>query len=181
MLKIKPFYFKIAFGVAILLLISYLAMIFTGENGWYDLNNMKQELKNIKAKNEQIKQENVYIYQKIDRIKTDPVFQENIARQELKMIGKDEKVFKFDDADPSKNNTTPPKSEPISPVNNEDLQKNNPGAINSDAAPQKSDEDLQQHAAQPSNTISEPPKSESDTAKAPADIVKSNTDTLNKD
>ena len=130
MIKIKPFHFKIAFVFSVLILIFYFFLIFTGENGLQDLNAMKQEVKNTKAKNERIKQENVEIYQKIDRIKTDPVFMENAARQELKMIGENEIVFKFGTPDSLKNKPAPPKTEailpnpsPITPQNDAIAQK----------------------------------------------------------
>ncbi|MBC2763550.1 MAG: septum formation initiator family protein [ANME-2 cluster archaeon] len=66
-----------------------------GDNGFRDLNAMKQELNALKAKNENLQQKNIEMHRKIKRLKEDPEFIENIARQELKMIGKDEIVFKF--------------------------------------------------------------------------------------
>lgn len=96
--QFKPVYFKIALVLGALLLISYVALIFIGENGLRDLDGMKQELKKINAKNEEIQQENVEIYRKIERLKTDPAYMENIAREELKMIGEKEIVFKFDNS-----------------------------------------------------------------------------------
>jgi cell division protein FtsB len=108
MVQFKPVYLKIALLLGALLLISYIALIFTGENGLQDLDAMKQELKTINAKNEEIQQENVEIYRKIERLKTDPAYMENIAREELKMIGEKEIVFKFDDAKQPKTDSAPP-------------------------------------------------------------------------
>ena len=108
MVRFKPVYFKIALVLGALILISYVALIFIGENGLQDLDGMKQELKKINAKNEEIQQENVEIYRKIERLKTDPVYMENIAREELKMIGEKEVVFKFDnDSKETKTENTP--------------------------------------------------------------------------
>jgi len=86
---------KIAFFFVVLILISYMVLIFIGDNGVQDLNAMKLELNTLKAENELLQQKNIEMHRKIKRLKEDPEFIENIARQELKMIGKDEIVFKF--------------------------------------------------------------------------------------
>lgn len=91
----KPSHLKIAFFFAGLILISYMVLIIIGDNGVNDLNAMKQELNDLKAENEELQQKNIEMHRKIKRLKEDPKFIENIARQELKMIRKDEIVFKF--------------------------------------------------------------------------------------
>ncbi len=98
---------KIAFFFAGLILISYMVLIFIGDNGVQDLNAMKLELSTLKAQNEELKQKNVEMHRKIKRLKEDPEFIENIARQELKMIGKDEVVFKFKEDDTTKKGNQP--------------------------------------------------------------------------
>jgi len=74
-------------------------MIIVGDNGMQDLNAMKLELNTLKAENEALQQKNIEMHRKIKRLKEDQEFIENIARQELKMIGKDEVVFKFKEDD----------------------------------------------------------------------------------
>ena len=91
----KPAHLTIAFFFAILVLISYMVLIIIGDNGLRDLNAMKQELSALKTENKKLQQKNIKMHRKIKRLKEDPEFIENIARQELKMIGKDEIVFKF--------------------------------------------------------------------------------------
>jgi len=91
----KPAHLKIVFFFAVLVLISYMVLIIIGDNGLRDLNAMKQELNALKTENTQLQQKNIEMHRKIKRLKEDPEFIENIARQELKMIGKDEVVFKF--------------------------------------------------------------------------------------
>lgn len=86
---------KIAFFFAVLVLISYMVLIVIGDKGVRDLNAMKQEIIDLKNKNDVLQQKNIQMHRKIKRLKEDPEFIENIARQELKMIGKDEVVFKF--------------------------------------------------------------------------------------
>jgi cell division protein FtsB len=86
---------KIALFFVGLILITYLVLILTGDNGVQDLNAMKLELNTLKSKNEKLQQKNIEMHREIKRLKEDPEFIENIARQELKMIGKNEVVFKF--------------------------------------------------------------------------------------
>jgi cell division protein FtsB len=72
-----------------------MVLIVIGDNGVRDLNAMKQKVSILKAENDALQQKNIEMRRKINRLKEDPEFIENIARQELKMIGKDEIVFKF--------------------------------------------------------------------------------------
>jgi cell division protein FtsB len=98
---------KIAFFFAGLIIIAYMVLIFIGNNGVQDLNAMKLELSTLKAENEELQQKNIEMHRKIKRLKEDPEFIENIARQELKMIGKDEVVFKFKEGDTAKQGSQP--------------------------------------------------------------------------
>jgi len=92
---VNSFHLKIVFFLAVLILISYMVLIVIGDNGVRDLNAMKQKVSILKAENDALQQKNIEMRRKINRLKEDPEFIENIARQELKMIGKDEIVFKF--------------------------------------------------------------------------------------
>ncbi len=94
---VKPSLLKITFFFGVLILISYMALIIMGDNGFHDLNAMKQEVIDLKAQNDVLQQKNIELYRKIKRLKEDPEFIENVARQELKMITSDEIVFKFTD------------------------------------------------------------------------------------
>ncbi len=86
---------KIAFFFALLILCGYMVLIIVGDKGLRDLNAAKQELSILKTENEVLQQKNFEMHRKIKRMKEDPEFMENIARGKLKMIGKDEIVFKF--------------------------------------------------------------------------------------
>ena len=97
----KPPQLKLALIFGILVLIAYFAIIIFGDNGLRALNAMKQELNSINVQNEKIQQKNIEKHRKVKRLKEDPEFIENIARQELKMIGKDEVVFKFQAKEPT--------------------------------------------------------------------------------
>ncbi len=97
----KSIHAKIAFAFAVLILLSYLVLIITGDRGLMDLRGMRQKLNSLKMENKNLEQQNIEMYRKIKRLKDDPAYTESIARQELKMIKKDEIVFEFK-TEPSK-------------------------------------------------------------------------------
>jgi cell division protein FtsB len=77
--------------VSIFLLLFFVVF---GENGSIDLNRLKVEKDRLLQKNTELKQENISLYREIDRLKNDPKYLENVARQELGVIGKDEVIIK---------------------------------------------------------------------------------------
>ena len=77
--------------VSIFLLLFFVVF---GENGSIDLNRMKMERDQLLQKNAELKQENISLYREIGRLKNDPKYVENVARQELGVIGKDEVIIK---------------------------------------------------------------------------------------
>ena len=80
--------------LAILVLSSMLLLILFGDHGVADLNLLKSERNALAEKNEKLARENLLVYDKINRLKTDLEYIENVARQELGMIGKDELILK---------------------------------------------------------------------------------------
>ncbi len=80
--------------MVILILFSLFLLIIFGDNGLVDFALIKGEKNSIVKKNEQLNQENLNMYREIDRLKNDPKFVENVIRQELGVIGKDEVIFK---------------------------------------------------------------------------------------
>ena len=85
---------NIFLALTILLLLSLLMFILFGENGLVDLNRLKTERDSLLQKNEALTQENLSLYREIERLKNDPEYVENVARQELGVIGKDEVILK---------------------------------------------------------------------------------------
>jgi cell division protein FtsB len=83
----------------IIISLSLLAMFFLflliifGDKGLADLNMLKKSRESLIAQNEALMQENLSLYRSIGRLNTDPVFIENVARQELGMIGKNEVIY----------------------------------------------------------------------------------------
>ena len=109
----KPIHVKIALVFAVLILVSCFAIIIWGDNGLRDLNATKQKLSDLKNQNTELQHQNVELSRKVKRLKEDPEYIENVARKELKMIGKDEVVFKFQQKEAAeKNEAVEPKTSP---------------------------------------------------------------------
>jgi len=81
-------------SVAILILFSMLLLIVFAESGLVDLNSLRKERDRLIEKNESLARDNLALYNEIERLKNDNRYIENIARQELGMIGKDEVILK---------------------------------------------------------------------------------------
>lgn len=88
---------RIGLFAVLCMLALYLLMIVTGQNGLLDLGKKRARLKSLMEKNQILEQKNVELYRVINRMKNDPSFIEDLARRELKMIGKDEVIYKFED------------------------------------------------------------------------------------
>jgi cell division protein FtsB len=81
-------------SVALLILFSIILLIVFAENGLVDLNSLRNERDRLMENNESLARENLALYNEIERLKNDYKYIENIARQELGMIGKDELILK---------------------------------------------------------------------------------------
>ncbi len=81
-------------SITVVLLFSLLFFIIFGEHGFVDLSILKKERDQLAEKNEQLSHENLSLSVEIDRLKHDPKYIENVARQELGMIGEDELILK---------------------------------------------------------------------------------------
>ena len=85
---------KILMGFVIAALFFLLLFIIFGENGVVDLHMLKMKRDNLIKRNAVLSQENLSLYREIERLRNDPKYVENVARQELGLIGKDEVIFK---------------------------------------------------------------------------------------
>ena len=81
-------------SIAVLALVSLLFFIIFGEHGLIDLNSLKNERNQLSTKSEQLTLKNLSLSVEIDRLKHDPKYIENVARQELGMVGEDELILK---------------------------------------------------------------------------------------
>lgn len=94
---------NILLAFIILALFSLLLFIIFGENGLADLRLLKMERNNLLQKNAELTKENLLLSREIERLKSDPEFLENVARQELGVVGKDELIFKLREKQKDKN------------------------------------------------------------------------------
>ena len=86
---------NILLSLVILLLGALLLIVIFDDHGLADLHLLKIDKARIIKKNERLARENISLYRNIDRLKNDLAFIENVARQEMGMIGKDEVIFKL--------------------------------------------------------------------------------------
>ena len=85
---------NILLAFAIIIMFSLLIFTLFGENGLNDLYLLKTERDILLKKNDELIRENLSLYREIERLKNDPEYVENVARNELGVIGKDEVVIK---------------------------------------------------------------------------------------
>ena len=81
-------------SIGVVVLFSLLFFIIFGEHGLIDLNALKNERDQLAAKSEQMTRENLSLSVEIDRLKHDAKYIENVARQELGMVGEGELILK---------------------------------------------------------------------------------------
>jgi cell division protein FtsB len=85
---------NILLSLVILVLGALLLLIIFDDHGVADLHLLKIEKARLIKKNDKLARENLSLYRTISRLKNDLKFIENVARQEMGMIGKDEVIFK---------------------------------------------------------------------------------------
>ena len=86
----------IVLPVALLLgTVVYVPMKLNDENGYRRVERLKNELQYLKARNRKLSRENEAVRQKIMAIQSDADYIENIARNEMGMIGPDEVIYQF--------------------------------------------------------------------------------------
>jgi cell division protein FtsB len=85
---------SILLSITVLLLIGLFFFIIVSEQGLADLKLLQKERNRLAEENQRLTRENLSIGIEIDRLKNDPEYIENIARQELGMIGEDEIILK---------------------------------------------------------------------------------------
>ena len=85
---------SIFFSIAVALMFSLLFFIVFSEHGFLDLNSLQAEKARLHEKNELISNQNLSLSVEIDRLKHDLHYIENVARQELGMVGENELILK---------------------------------------------------------------------------------------
>jgi cell division protein FtsB len=85
---------SILLSAAVILLGALFFFIIVSEHGLKDVNFLKKEQARLVNINKRLSEENLAIGVEIERLKYDPAYIENIARQELGMIRADEFILK---------------------------------------------------------------------------------------
>ena len=78
-----------------MVIFALMGLICFSDKGLMDMRRMKTIKADIEQKNAEIQAENKELYRKINRLKTDMSYIENIARQEMGMVGEQDVVLKF--------------------------------------------------------------------------------------
>ncbi len=86
---------KILMTVAVLILCTLGALSIFGDNGLSELKRLRKELDGIVADNRSRSRENLSMYRKIERLKSDYGYIEDVARNQLGVISKDEIILKI--------------------------------------------------------------------------------------
>ena len=86
----------IALPIVLLLgTVVYVPMKLNDENGYRRVERLKDELLYLKERNRKLSRENEAVRSKIKAIQSDADYIENIARNEMGMIGPDEVIYQF--------------------------------------------------------------------------------------
>lgn len=84
---------KIFFSIVFVVLFSIFVMAVFGEKGLLDLYRLKNEHAELSETNKEIARENISLLNEINRLKTDLVYVESVARKDLGFVTKDEIIF----------------------------------------------------------------------------------------
>ena len=91
---------KIILAVGIVALVSFLFVIALNDRGAIDFYQLHLRKVRVQRSNLELHKKNRELYDKIQRLKSDLEYVENIARTELGMVGKDEVVYQFRKKEP---------------------------------------------------------------------------------
>jgi cell division protein FtsB len=86
---------KTVVAVCVVVLFAFLFVVGLGERGAADLYQLHLRKVGLERSNVELEKKNRAIYRRIQRLKNDPEFVENIARRELGMVAKDEVIYQF--------------------------------------------------------------------------------------
>ena len=86
---------KILLTVAVLILCSLGVLIIFGDNGLSELKRLRKERDGIVSDNRSKSRENLSMYREIERLKSDYEYIEDVARNQLGVISKDEVILKI--------------------------------------------------------------------------------------
>jgi cell division protein FtsB len=80
-------------GITAGVFLNLLLLIMIGDNGLIELSRLRNRQKTLVKQNEILAHENVNLYRTISRLKHDLAYIENVARNELGMVGKNDLIL----------------------------------------------------------------------------------------
>ena len=84
---------KTIIGITGVVLLNLLLLIAMGDNGLIELSRLRDRQQTIVKQNETLAQENANLYRNISRLRHDLIYIENVARNELGMVGKNDLIL----------------------------------------------------------------------------------------
>lgn len=90
---------KIFFVIGLVAMVCMVFLSLYGDGGFYDLRRLQDKGDRMVQENNRLEEENRRLLRQVNRLKTDPEYVEDMARKDLGMVGEDEMVFTFEDAD----------------------------------------------------------------------------------
>lgn len=80
-------------GITTVVLLNLVLLIMIGDNGLIELSRLRNRQQTLVKENEALAGENVGLYRTVSRLKHDLVYIENVARNELGMVGKNDLIL----------------------------------------------------------------------------------------
>lgn len=99
---------SVAFYTLSAAFIMYMGATVFGNNGFFHVQQMQAELKQLKSQNTSIEEENSALHHTVTRLKNDPVYIEHVIREQLQMNAPGEIIFRFDASRFNENQATSP-------------------------------------------------------------------------
>ena len=99
-----PFFDRYQKGVfwvlPLLLMLGLLFIVTNGYQGLKQLNRLAQKREVLTLSNQEMRRTNETLYREITRLRSDPVYLEEVARKEFGLVKADEIIFFLEDAEP---------------------------------------------------------------------------------
>ncbi len=79
----------------LLVVVAFIWLIFAPDMGVYSVMRERSRLQKLQSEIDDLKKQNSHLVQKIERIQTDEVYLEQVAREKYDLLREDEVVFDF--------------------------------------------------------------------------------------
>lgn len=86
----------ILFSLSLVVLLTLVLFIVFSDQGLVDLYALRQEKRALLNQNNRLVEQNIRLIRAVDRLNNDLEYIENVARQELGMVGRDEVILKIE-------------------------------------------------------------------------------------